>query len=365
MIFKGKKRILLGLGILVTCILVLIIVKINSKQEVTVVQFPLVKTLNISASNKDSKYVYAGQVHSHYESQLAFQVGGKIEKRDVEVGDKVEQGMVLMELDSRDIEQAVNNYAASVSAAQSKYNLAEDSLKRYEQLYKAGAVSQAAYDDSVNTANTAKAALEQANALYAQGLNQLGYCKLRADKSGVISSITAEEGQVVTAGLKMVTLVQDNELEVAIDVPENRIDQLKNAQEIDVGFWALPDVKVKGALRVVSPVANDASRTYTVRISLIDPPSSIQIGMTSNVSVSQNNASGKIWIPIAAVYQQASSPQVWIVKEGKVSLKNITIADFSGNQVAVSVGLGEGDVVVTAGVNSLREGQEVRIGSDN
>ncbi len=326
---------------------------------------PLVKTLKISASNKDSEYVYAGEVHSRYESQLAFQVGGKIAKKYVEVGDKVKQGTVLMELDSRDLEQAVNNYAASVSSEESKYNLAEDNLKRFEQLYQAGAVSQADYDNCVNTANTAKAALDQANALYAQGMNQLGYCKLRAGKPGIIGSISAEEGQVVTAGLKMVTLVQNNELEVAINVPENRIDQLKNAKEIKVGFWALPDIKVKGALRAVSPVANDASRTYGVRISLIDPPPSIQIGMSSNVSISQNNSSAKIWLPVAAVYQKASSPLVWIVKENTVSLKNITIDDFNGDYVAVSDSLCEGDVVVTAGVNSLREGQEVRTGSDN
>ncbi|HWP97218.1 MAG TPA: efflux RND transporter periplasmic adaptor subunit [Syntrophomonadaceae bacterium] len=363
--FKGNKKIWLGLGVLALCILILIIVKLNSKQEKTVLQPPLVKTLKISSSNKDSQYVYAGQVHSRYESQLAFQVGGKIVKRNVEVGDKVEQGRVLMELDSRDIEQVINNYAAQVSSAQSKYNLAEDNLKRVEQLYLAGAVSKAAYDDAVNSDNVAKAALDQVNALYAQYSIQLGYCKLRADKSGIIGSIAAEEGQVATAGLKMVTLVQNNELEIEINVPENRLEQLKNAHEINVGFWALPDVKVKGVLRVVSPVANDASRTYTVRISLINPPPSIQIGMTSNVSVSQNTSSGKIWIPVAAVYQQASSPQVWIVKESKVSLENITITDFSGDQVAVTAGLGEGDVVVTAGVNNLREGQAVRIGGDN
>lgn len=361
---KEKKVIFIALGIL-AIILIVVKVKIGSKQEKTILQPPLVRTLKIAISNKDSDYIYPGQVYPRYESQLAFQVGGKIVKRNVEVGDKVEQGTVLMELDSSDLEQVVNNYAAQVSSAESKYNFAEDNLKRSEQLYQAGATSKALYDDSVNTDNVAKAALDQVNALYAQYSNQVGYCKLRADKSGIIGSIAAEEGQVVTAGQKMVTLVQNNQLEVEINVPENRVDQLKNARKISVGFWALPDIKVNGALRVISPVANDASRTYTVRISLIDPPPSIQIGMTANVSVSQNDSSGAIWIPLAAVYQKASSPQVWIVNGNVVSLKNITIADFSGDQVAVSAGLGRGDVVVTAGVNSLLEGQAVRIGSDN
>jgi len=360
----GKKGIIIGLGILVMVVIVAA-VKINSQPETTVLPPPIVKILRLTASNKDSEYVYAGQVHSRYESQLSFQVGGKIVKRNVEVGDQVEQGTVLMELDSRDLEQVVNNYAAQVSSAESKYIFAEDNLKRYEQLYQSGTVPKAAYDDSVNTANVAKAALDQVTALHVQYSNQLSYCKLRADKSGIIGSIAAEEGQVVPAGMKMITLVQNDELEVEINVPENRVDQLNTTREINIGFWALPGVKVKGALRVVSPLANDASRTYTVRLSLLDPPPNVQIGMTSNVTVSQNNSSGTIWIPVAAIYQKAASPQVWIVNENKVSLRDITINDFNGDQVAVSAGLGEGDVVVIAGVNSLREGQEVRGGSDN
>lgn len=362
---KGKKKILLVLGILVIFVIILKIAKINSKQEKAAVQPPAVKILKIAASNKDSQYVYAGVVQPRYKSQLAFQVGGKIVKKNVEVGDKVEQGAVLMELDSRDIEQVVKNNTALVSSAESKYKLAEDNLKRYEQLYKGGFASQAEYDNYVNADSTAKDALDQANTAYTQSMNQMDYCKLRADKSGVIGSIDAEEGQVVASGQKIVTLIQNNELEVEINVPENRIDQLKSAKEINMDFWALPDVKVKGKVREVSPVANDASRTYMVRISLINPPSNIKIGMSSNVSISDNNSSSKIWIPLAAVYQKDSSPSVWVVKENKVALKSITIEDLSSDQVTVTSGLNEGDVVVAAGVTKLRQGEKVRIGSDN
>jgi len=365
---KGQKKILIGLGILVLCIFTLIIVKINAKQEKTVLQAPLVKTLKVSASNKDSEYVYAGEVRSRFESQLAFRVSGKIISRNVEEGSRVHAGDVLMQLDPRDAQQSVDNYAAQIASAQSQLTLAEDTLNRSKKLYENGALSKADLDSRQNTYNVAEALLKQLNALYTATQNQLEYTTLRADRDGVISGIYAEVGQVVLSSATaqtVVTLAQDKDLEIEINVPENRIDQIKKTNEINVSFWALPEVKVRGALREVSPAANKVSRTYRVRISLINPPSTIQIGMSSNVSISENNSSGKIWIPVAAVYQKASSPQVWIVKENTVSLKNITIEDFNGDLVAVSAGLGEGDVVVTAGVNSLREGQEVRIGSDN
>lgn len=360
------KRVLLFLAVvLVIGISAFQIIKINSKKETIEVPPPIVKTLKVAALNKDLEYVYAGVVKSRYENQLAFQIGGKIIKKNVEVGDRVEEGTVLMEVDYENMEETVKNAEASVSAAESKYKLAEDNLKRYEQLYQAKAITQAEYDNYVNIDETAKDALDQGNALYAQSMNQLGYCKLYADKAGVVSSVDAEEGQVVAAGQKIVTLVQNNELEVEINVPENRIDKLKSAKEIDVSLWALPSIKVKGSVREISPVANDASRTYRVRISLINPPSSIKIGMSSNVSISEDNSSSKIWIPIAAVYQQTTAPAVWVVNENKVSLKNITLGDSSSDQITVNDGLSEGDEVVTAGVTKLREGQEVRIGSDS
>lgn len=364
--FAGRKKFLLVLGILVICLSVLIIVRLTSKQEKTVLLPSLVKTLTITASNKDSVYIYPGEVRSRYESQLAFQVGGKIVKKNVEVGDTVKQGTVLMELDSRDIEQAVKNYSAMVSSAESKYKLAEDNLRRCEQLYQQKAIARAEYDSYANLCDTSKAALEQTEALYTQSCNQLGYCKLYADKTGVIGSIDAEEGQVVAVGQKIATLVQNNELEVEINVPENRIDKMKNAQKISVSFWALPDLTVKGILREVSPIANAVSRTYRVRIGLVNPSPNIQIGMSSTVLVSENDHSAaRIWIPLSAVYQQGSSPAVWIVKENTVSLENIEIGEYHGDQVAVSAGLKEGDVIVTAGVTHLSEGRKVRVGSDN
>ncbi|GEP65486.1 RND transporter MFP subunit [Clostridium beijerinckii] len=362
---KMIKKFLLVIGIVAICFFVFKVVKTNSKKEETVLPPPVVKTLTISTSNKDSEYVYSGVVQPHYKSQLAFQVGGKIIKKNVSVGDKVEQGAVLMEVDSRDIEQAVKNSEAAVSLAEAKYKLAEDNLKRYEPLYQSKFISQAEYDNYVNADETAKDALEQANALHTQSLNQLDYCKLCADKSGVISGIDAEEGQVVTPGQKIITLVQNNQLEVEINVPENRIDQLKSAKEINISFSALSDVKLKGSLGEISPVANDASRTYRVRINLIDPPPNIKIGMSSSVSINENNSSSQIWMPLGAVYQPDSSPAVWVVKDNAVTLKNITVKDFGSDQVTVSDGLSEGDVVVTAGITKLREGQDVRVGSDN
>lgn len=360
MFIKRIRSILTVLGILIVCVIVVMNVKNNSKQEETIMPSPLVKTLTIYTSNVAAGYSYPGVVRSQYENQLAFQVGGKIIKRYVDVGDTVKTGTILMQIDSKDLEQTVNNYAAQVSYAESKFNFAEDNLKRFTRLYEQQITSQAEYDNYVNLYNTAQAALDQSKALYEQSVNQLDYCKLTADRSGVIGSIDAEEGQIVSAGQKVGTLMQDNKLEVEINVPENRIDKMKNAKKINISFWALSNVEIKGILSEMSPIADAASRTYKVRVGLVNPPSAVKLGMSSTVNIDPYNSDEKIYIPLESIYQVSSSPAVWIVNDNKVSLKKIKVSEFSGNKVEVIDGLKEGDVIVIAGVHKLSEGQQVR-----
>jgi len=352
------------IGGVILCLAALVVVRNVVLQEKHVELPPLVRTQIVETASDASAYSYPGEVCSEYESQLAFQVGGKVLKKNVNVGDVVKQGDVLLEINAQDVEQIANINSAAVASARSKFELAKDNYERFSELYQQGAVSQLDYDNSENAYNTAKAALAQANASYAQSSNQLDYCKLRADRPGIVASVGVEEGQVVTAGQKVITVVQDNALQVKINVPENKIDAIKNAAKLNISFWALPDVKADGVISEISPIADAASRTYAVKVTLVNPSPSVKVGMSSTVSFDPDRSGKSILIPLEAVYQTASSPAVWVVKDNRVSLKEITAADFSGNNVQVTAGLAPGDVIVTAGVHKLSEGMQVRTESD-
>ena len=173
-------------------------------------------------------------------SQLSFQVGGKLIKRYVELGSIVHAGDALMQIDSRDLQQVVNSNVAATYSAESQLKLAENNLNRYQQLYSQGAISQAQLDQYQSAYEVARASAVQAGAQYSQGANQLGYSVLYADKDGVVSNINAEVGQVVGAGQAVVTLVQDGEREVEINVPEKpsgRTAQSNAEQNNFLGAW--------------------------------------------------------------------------------------------------------------------------------
>lgn len=174
--------------------------KENHQAKPVAEDIPLVRTATINAAGAAQNYTYSGEVRGRYESQLAFQVGGKIIKRYVELGSTVKAGDVLMQIDPRDVQQTVNSALAQVYAAESQLKLAESNLNRYRQLYAQNAISRAQLDQYQNAYDVAVAAVRQASAQYAQGANQLDYSLLYADKPGVIASISAEAGQVVSAG---------------------------------------------------------------------------------------------------------------------------------------------------------------------
>lgn len=326
------------------------------KEEATLVR---AQTVNVNASGQTANY--SGEVRGRYETQLAFQASGKIIKRNVEVGSIVHGGDVLMEIDAKDIQQTVNIGSAQVASAQSQLSLAESNLERYRKLYEQGAVSSMQLEQYQNAYEVAAAAVRQASAQYTQGSNLLGYSSLVASADGIIAGINAEAGQVVSAGQPVMTLVQDGEREIEINVPENRIDEMRNAGQVKINFWALPGLTADGRVREVSPVADKTTRTYKVRISLVNPPQGVNLGMTANVMVANSKDQAAVYIPLSAIYQTSNIPNVWVIQDGEVHLRPIKVGNFGNEQVEVLEGLQNGDVIVNAGVQKLREGQKVRL----
>lgn len=347
------------------CILGGVIWKGHSHPPAVSEEITVVRTATVGTAGVPQGYTYSGEVRGRYESQLAFQVNGKIVKRNVQLGSTVNAGDVLLQIDAKDIVQTVNNYSAQMYSAESKLQLAESDLKRYRELLEGGCISQSQYDQYANAYNVAVAGVRQASAQYEQGVNQLDYTLLKADKPGVVSSISAEIGQVVSAGQTIVTVIQDGEREVEISVPENRIGELRQAKGIKVTFWALSSLTLDGRVREVAPMADPTTRTFKVRISVINPPPEMKLGMTATVSMSGSDLQRTVYVPTTAIYQTGDTPAIWIISDDVVTLRPIKLGKFGNETVEVLEGLQQGDRFVTKGVHNLKEGQKVQGGGES
>lgn len=317
---------------------------------------PLVRTMTVGDATA-SEGGYTGTVRGRYETRLAFQVGGQIFSRNVNVGAHVRAGDVLMVIDARDVQQQANATNAAAQAARARYELARTERARYEQLYAAQAISEAMLDQYRTNERAAEAAYRQAVAQDTASHNALGYTNLVAGADGVISNITAEEGQIIAAGQTVMTLTQEGEREIEIAVPESRLAEISVGMPAAVSLWA-NSAAYTGTLRELSPVPDAATRTYTARIALTDAPADLPLGMTARVRLGASVQDG-VSIPLSALYQTGDTAQVYVVEDDAVHLVPVTVTVFRTNDALVT-GLPQGARIVTAGVHQLHEGEKVR-----
>ncbi|HSD55062.1 MAG TPA: efflux RND transporter periplasmic adaptor subunit [Burkholderiales bacterium] len=310
--------------------------------------------------------IYSGEVRARYENDLAFRVGGKVVARFVDVGATVKKGQPLARLDPQDARLAAEAARSALAAAQADHVLATAEVERYRDLSAKKFVSQAVLDARETTFNTTKARLEQARAQLATAQNQSSYTTLVAESDGVITAANVEPGQVVSAGQTVMRFARPAEKEVVINVPESRLAELREANQIAVAVLAVPERPYAGVIREVAPNADPATRTFAVKITLLDSDAAVQLGMTANVALGERGARDTINVPLTALTQIDGNPAVWIVDPGtsKVNLRPVMVGAYREDGATVSAGLRAGEVVVTAGVHKLLAGETVRVESD-
>jgi RND family efflux transporter MFP subunit len=319
-----------------------------------------VRALTLATGAVGSTTEFSGDVRPRYESRLGFRVGGKISARKVDVGTVVKRGQVLMQLDPQDLRLGQAQAQANLRAAQTNYELARADLKRYQDLRSQNFVSQAVLDQKTAAAHSAQATVEAARAASHEQANQTGYATLESDADGVVTGIDAEVGQVVQAGTPVVRVARTDEKEVVIGVPEDQVDALRDVSDVKVKLWADPNRSIPGKIREISPVADPATRTYTVKVS-IPPRDDIRLGMTAVVQLAHAKGGAAIKVPLSALYHDKGVTSVWVIENGAVHLVPVQVGGVSGNDVLLAGGVKPGQTVVTAGVNLLKPGQKVKV----
>ena len=335
----------------------------HSQTEETTVSIPVVRTITINAGNYKSEVNYPGSVIGQNESYLAFQVGGKISKRNVDIGRHVSKGELLFTIDPKDINQVVAANRAALNAANSQYKLSNKNSERFTDLYNKGAVSRSVMDNYVNGNNAALAAVNQAQAQLNASLHQLSYTKIVAENDGTITQILNDVGTVVAAGTPVTKLVSDGNREIKIYLPENKLNTVKIGQKATITLWAYPDKVFNAHVTDISSSSDSVTRTYPVKLRFDEDSADIKLGMTAKVTLNNDKTDTSILIPAQAIFQTDGTPQVWIVKDNKVHLVKIKISGYEGNLVKITSGLNTGDIIVIAGLDKISENSEVRLES--
>ncbi|MGE0421269.1 MAG: efflux RND transporter periplasmic adaptor subunit [Reyranellaceae bacterium] len=308
-----------------------------------------------------------GEIKPRYETDFGFRLSGKLISRAVDVGVSVKKGDLLARLDDQEYRNRLRSAEAEIVSAEAVLVEAEQAEARQRQLLASGTTTRANFDVAVKNLRAAQAKLESARASASLSRDQLGYAELRADFDGIVTAVAAEPGQVVNAGQMVVRLAKPDEKDGVFAIAESafRGRPENERPEVIVALLSNPGVSAEGVVREVSPVADPATRTYQVKVTLRSPPEGMRFG-ASVVGRLKTTTAPVVVLPGSALFEKGGKPAVWIYQAAtsSVALKPVVVARYEADRVVISEGLAKGEIVVTAGVNRLREGQKVRLAQE-
>lgn len=324
-----------------------------------------VKVFRVGNSSIGAVTPYAGEVRARFETTLSFRVTGKILARPVEIGDRVHKGQLLAKLDTSDFRLSVESIKAQLKSAIADRDFSKDDLTRYRELLDQKVISSPDFDRHQTAYTNAQERVAALEAQLKQTTNQLHYTELSADREGVITALAVEKGQVIAAGQPVTKLAQLDEKEIHFDIPEQRLSETKNNQIVAVTLLSDNERKFTAKIREISASADPASRTYRAKATLLDGRQEAHLGMTATVWVASDNAE-RIAVPLSAVFTSQAKPkqqQVWLIDEATSTVKAVPVqlrTALPGELVSIK-GLQSGQLIVSAGVQRLKEGQAVRL----
>jgi RND family efflux transporter MFP subunit len=307
----------------------------------------------------------AGTIQPRYESNLSFRVLGRLVARPVNVGDVVAKGQTIAVIDSTALELAVRSAKADVSRTEALLENATGTEERKRILVRTDATPKQTLDDAEQVRAGAQASAARASANLAKAIEQLGYARIKADFDGVVTAVGAEVGQVVSPGQSVATIARLDVREAVVDVGPDFPASLVVGLPFTVSLQLLPDANVRGRIREIAPQADQVTRMRRIRIALDEPPESFRFGSTVTARLG-SGSDPVLRVPASAVFKQENSTFVWVVdpSSSTVSQREVGLAEDAG-AFRVTDGLAEGARIITAGIHSLKQGQQVRIDQDD
>ncbi len=322
-----------------------------------------VKLMTVQVGEMASEAEFAGEVRARTESRLGFRVGGKLLRRQAEVGQRVKAGDLLGQLDPQDMNLAAEAVRAQLVLVVTNRDLAVAEIQRARSLKARNFISGVELDRRQAALDSADAQVRQVQAQLTAQTNQAAYADLRANAAGVITAVEAEPGQVIAAGAPVVRLAVDGPLDVVFAVSEGRIGSVTLGSVAEVRSWS-DGSRLPAVVREKAALADPVTRTFQVKLAL-DAKARLPLGSTVTVIPLALSHKGQpaIKLPTSALKQDKSGSAVWVLDSDSMTLRSqpVTIVAADGNEVVVSSGLEPGMLVVTAGVHVLSPGQKVTV----
>ena len=334
-------------------IIAVMVVKLKSNKEITqnkIYEYDKEQAINVQADtlhveNVNAKYSYSGTFEPNKETKISAELQGKINTLLVDVGSVVIKGQTLVLLDNSLLKLQVQTIDVQVEGF-------EADVKRFIILAKADAIQGVQLEK-------AELGLKSAKVQRAILLEQINKTTIKAPFQGVVTAKLSEEGAFAAPGVPLLQITDITNLKFTVNVPENDLRQFKLNHSYTITADAYPEISFTGKVTMIGSKANMGS-SFPIQFTLNNTSDlKIKSGMFGKVNLENASQEMGIIIPASAMVGTAIQPQVYLIKNGKSVMQNITISKNIQNKVVVSSGLKEGDVIVTNGFINLYDGANI------
>ncbi len=326
-----------------------------------------VQAMRVTGDSAQAGTKFPGQARAVQEIDLSFRVAGTLIELPVDIGDEVEAGHTVAQLDPRDFDVQIMDFEASLSLTRANLAVADDELQRVQRAFDAGAATDFELTSKREAKNAITAQVASAQAKLEAAKDSLGYATLQAPFAGDIATLYVDNFQDVRGGEPVMRILDDSRIEMVVYVPEHLMTGAPTATDLRCEFDAFPGVILTADLKEIGTEADPVTRTYPVTL-IMDQPDGVQIlpGMTGNAwsvqSPPDSGGDAGFTIPLSALGEDADGIRfVWVVDEqpSTVSRRDVEVGEMVLGGVRVQ-GIQEGEIIATAGAAFLSAGQLIK-----
>ena len=328
-----------------------------------------VRYAQVFSSGGMRERTFSGTAQARVESRLSFRVAGAIQRAPVDVGDAVQVGQLIAELDPEDYRLQLEEAEAAVDRAEAEARNAEANLERVRRLYENSNASRNDLDAARSGSETAAAQVQATVNRRDAARLQLSYTRLGAPATGRISSVDVEVNENVRAGQIVAVLTSESELEVEVAVPEVLISLVREGANVAVTFDALPGRSFVAAVTEVGVTAGGLATTFPVTVQLDRTVEGLRPGMAAEVLFRFESADQRerVTVPLVAVGEDRDGRFVFVVQRvdsvtGVVLRRPVTVGELTTNEgFEIVEGLVDEELVVTAGITRITDSMRVSL----
>jgi len=305
----------------------------------------------------------SGKIEAVNSANLSTRMMGFVDKIHVNVGDKVNNGQLLVSINNTELSAKSAQVNAGITEANAAYTNAEKDYNRFKNLFAENSASQKELDDMTARFEMAKARLEGARQMKNEVGAQYSYANIRAPFSGTITNKFIDEGSMASPGQPLLSMEAPGNFEVITPVPEGEISQIKPGAEVDVLVKSL-EATLKGKVTEISTSAKNTGGQYLVKIALDKTTVPILSGMYTTVQfpVAKTMTAAAVLIPEEALVTFGQLTGVYTVSEGNTAmLRWLRLGRTFGDTVEVLSGLTADETYIVSAESKLYNGAKITI----